>query len=73
MMIMKCGINFVNFSDLGMQHSSKICFVKFYDAASIGVAQHLTNTVFVDRALIVIPYMGGIIKMRMYYWGFAGL
>lgn len=42
-----------------MQHTSKICFVKFRDTACVGVAQHLTNTVFVDRALIVIPYTDG--------------
>ena len=41
------------------QTTSKICFVKFYDAANVGVAQHLTNTVFIDRALIIIPYTDG--------------
>jgi len=45
--------------DLGMTVSSKICFVKFYDSASVGVSQHLTNTVFIDRALVVIPCMEG--------------
>uniref|UniRef100_A0A8C4XZ19 Uncharacterized protein n=1 Tax=Gopherus evgoodei TaxID=1825980 RepID=A0A8C4XZ19_9SAUR len=28
----------------------------FHDPDSAVVAQHLTNTVFVDRALIVVPY-----------------
>ena len=42
-----------------MQITSRICFVKFYDGTHVGVAQHLTNTVFIDRALIVIPYMDG--------------
>uniref|UniRef100_A0A7M4F203 Serine and arginine rich splicing factor 11 n=1 Tax=Crocodylus porosus TaxID=8502 RepID=A0A7M4F203_CROPO len=36
--------------------SSRVCFVKFHDPDSAVVAQHLTNTVFVDRALIVVPY-----------------
>uniref|UniRef100_A0A2K6UD97 Splicing regulatory glutamic acid and lysine rich protein 1 n=1 Tax=Saimiri boliviensis boliviensis TaxID=39432 RepID=A0A2K6UD97_SAIBB len=35
--------------------SSKVCYVKFRDPSSVGVAQHLTNTVFIDRALIVVP------------------
>ncbi|KAM4721784.1 serine/arginine-rich splicing factor 11 isoform 2-T2 [Rhinophrynus dorsalis] len=41
--------------------TSRVCFVKFQDPDSAVVAQHLTNTVFVDRALIVIPYAEGII------------
>ncbi|KAM8929918.1 serine/arginine-rich splicing factor 11 isoform 2-T2 [Pelodytes ibericus] len=41
--------------------TSRVCFVKFQDADSAVVAQHLTNTVFVDRALIVVPYAEGII------------
>jgi len=36
----------------------RICFIKFADAASVAVAQHISNTVFIDRALIVSPYMG---------------
>uniref|UniRef100_A0A8C3IDK6 RRM domain-containing protein n=1 Tax=Chrysemys picta bellii TaxID=8478 RepID=A0A8C3IDK6_CHRPI len=39
--------------------SSRVCFVKFHDPDSAVVAQHLTNTVFVDRALIVVPYAEG--------------
>ncbi|XP_040833560.1 splicing regulatory glutamine/lysine-rich protein 1 isoform X3 [Ochotona curzoniae] len=39
--------------------SSKVCYVKFRDPASVGVAQHLTNTVFIDRALIVVPCAEG--------------
>ncbi|CAL8078326.1 unnamed protein product [Orchesella dallaii] len=45
--------------DIGLQLQSKICFVKFYDTTSVGSAQHLTNTVFIDRVLIVIPYLDG--------------
>ncbi|XP_030049068.1 LOW QUALITY PROTEIN: splicing regulatory glutamine/lysine-rich protein 1 [Microcaecilia unicolor] len=39
--------------------SSKVCYVKFRDPSSVGVAQHLTNTVFIDRALIVVPCAEG--------------
>ncbi|KAB0392359.1 hypothetical protein E2I00_006005 [Balaenoptera physalus] len=41
--------------------SSRACFVKFHDPDSAVVAQYLTNTVFVDRALIVVPYAEGVI------------
>ncbi|XP_069594367.1 serine/arginine-rich splicing factor 11 isoform X1 [Ranitomeya imitator] len=41
--------------------TSRVCFVKFHDPDCTVVAQHLTNTVFVDRALIVVPYAEGII------------
>ncbi|XP_018608992.1 serine/arginine-rich splicing factor 11-like isoform X3 [Scleropages formosus] len=41
--------------------TSRVCFVKFQEAESVGVAQHLTNTVFVDRALIVVPFAEGVI------------
>uniref|UniRef100_A0A4W3GE37 RRM domain-containing protein n=1 Tax=Callorhinchus milii TaxID=7868 RepID=A0A4W3GE37_CALMI len=40
--------------------TSRVCFVKFHEADSVGVAQHLTNTVFIDRALIVVPYTEGL-------------
>ncbi|KAG9333928.1 hypothetical protein JZ751_009391 [Albula glossodonta] len=36
--------------------TSRVCFVKFHECESVGVSQHLTNTVFVDRALIVVPF-----------------
>jgi len=36
----------------------RICFVKFSEPVSVAVAQHISNTVFIDRALIVAPYMG---------------
>lgn len=34
----------------------KVCFVEFAKPSSVFMAQHLTNTVFIDRALIVLPY-----------------
>lgn len=33
----------------------KLCYIKYESSACCGVAQHLTNTVFIDRALIVVP------------------
>ncbi|KAM9831647.1 uncharacterized protein ACB057_001641 [Neosynchiropus ocellatus] len=41
--------------------TSRVCFVKFHECESVGVSQHLTNTVFVDRALIVVPFAEGVI------------
>ncbi|KTF76803.1 hypothetical protein cypCar_00042439 [Cyprinus carpio] len=40
--------------------TSRVCFVKFHEPESVGVSQHLTNTVFVDRALIVVPFAEGL-------------
>lgn len=40
---------------------SRICYVKYFETSCVAVAQHLTNTVFIDRALIVIPVQGGMI------------
>uniref|UniRef100_A0A3P9IH12 RRM domain-containing protein n=1 Tax=Oryzias latipes TaxID=8090 RepID=A0A3P9IH12_ORYLA len=38
-----------------LNFSSKVCYIKYREPSSVGVAQHLTNTVFIDRALIVVP------------------
>ncbi|XP_055541483.1 probable splicing factor, arginine/serine-rich 7 [Wyeomyia smithii] len=40
---------------------SRICYVKYFESSCVAVAQHLTNTVFIDRALIVIPVQSGMI------------
>ncbi|XP_060768784.1 splicing regulatory glutamine/lysine-rich protein 1 isoform X2 [Neoarius graeffei] len=42
-----------------LSFSSKVCYIKYKDPSSVGVAQHLTNTVFIDRALIVVPCAEG--------------
>lgn len=42
-----------------LSFSSKVCYVKYREPSSVGVAQHLTNTVFIDRALIVVPCAEG--------------
>ncbi|XP_053537535.1 serine/arginine-rich splicing factor 11 isoform X2 [Ictalurus punctatus] len=47
--------------DSTMPVTSRVCFVRFNEQESVGVSQHLTNTVFVDRALIVVPYAEGVI------------
>ncbi|XP_077442367.1 splicing regulatory glutamine/lysine-rich protein 1 [Vanacampus margaritifer] len=42
-----------------LSFSSKVCYVKYRESSSVGVAQHLTNTVLIDRALIVVPCAEG--------------
>ncbi|KAH8279665.1 hypothetical protein KR054_000370 [Drosophila jambulina] len=43
--------------DVSCPVQSRICYVKYTETSSVPVAQHLTNTVFIDRALIVIPVL----------------
>lgn len=45
--------------DVSCPVQSRICYVKFMDSCTVGIAQHMTNTVFIDRALIVIPVQNG--------------
>uniref|UniRef100_A0A336KV94 CSON000260 protein n=1 Tax=Culicoides sonorensis TaxID=179676 RepID=A0A336KV94_CULSO len=45
--------------DVSCPVQSRICYVKYIESHSVPVAQHLTNTVFIDRALIVIPVASG--------------
>lgn len=45
--------------DVAVPVQSRICYVKFHDPVCVGVAQHMTNTVFIDRALIVVPFQSG--------------
>lgn len=45
--------------DVSCPVQSRICYVKFMDSTTVGIAQHMTNTVFIDRALIVIPVQNG--------------
>lgn len=40
---------------------SRVCYVKFFESSCVAVAQHLTNTVYIDRALIVCPVSSGSI------------
>lgn len=34
----------------------KVCFVEYSQHSSVLIAQHLTNTIFIDRALFILPY-----------------
>ena len=45
--------------DVAIPVQSRICFIKYGDRDMVGVAQHLTNVVFIDRALLVMPYLPG--------------
>lgn len=40
---------------------SRICYVKYVESSCVAVAQHMTNTVFIDRALIVCAVPSGYI------------
>jgi len=44
--------------DVSVPVVSRICYVKFAESGSVATAQHMTNTVFIDRALICIPVQG---------------
>lgn len=47
--------------DVSIPVVSRICYVRFSESGSVSIAQHMTNTVFIDRALICIPVSTGII------------
>lgn len=47
--------------DVSLPVHSRICYVKFFESSCVLVAQHLTNTVYIDRALIVCPVSSGLI------------
>jgi len=51
---------------------TKVAFVKFSDPGSVNPAQHLTNTVFIDRALICTCYDEGIIPDENVAMQFSG-
>lgn len=52
--------------DVSCPVQSRICYIKFVDSSTVGIAQHMTNTVFIDRALIVIPISSGDIPDEYY-------
>ena len=41
--------------------TSRVAFVKFNDPKSVGLCQHLNNTVFIDRAIIISPVVSGVV------------
>lgn len=52
--------------DVSCPVQSRICYIKFMESSTVGIAQHMTNTVFIDRALIVIPVQSGDIPDEYY-------
>lgn len=52
--------------DVSCPVQSRICYIKFIESGTVGIAQHMTNTVFIDRALIVIPIPSGDIPDEYY-------
>jgi len=45
--------------DASVTIQARVCFVKFIDEAILPISLHMTNTVFIDRAIIVQPFMNG--------------
>lgn len=46
---------------LATNPQTKVCYAKFKRLDDAAVALHLTNTIFIDRALIVVPVETGIV------------
>ena len=44
--------------DASISITSRTCFVRFADPASVTITLHLNNTVFIDRAIIITPVLG---------------
>ena len=44
--------------DASIAITSRTCFVRFADPASVTITLHLNNTVFIDRAIIITPVLG---------------
>merc|ERR1711935_1039881 len=53
--------------DASINIECRCCFVRFSDPSSVPITQHLNNTVFIDRAVNVIPdeTMGIILSQRV--------
>ena len=45
--------------DASVSVTSRCCFIKFADDSSVAISQHMNNTVFIDRAIIVSLVHGG--------------
>jgi len=45
--------------DASVSIQSRVCFIKFLDEQTLPVSLHMTNTVFIDRAIIVQPFTNG--------------
>lgn len=51
----------------------RICFVKYIDSKDVPVALHLSNTVFIDRALNVSIYCSSMGRIRLYSFTISNL
>jgi len=47
--------------DASINVDSRCCFIRFADSSCVAITQHLNNTVFIDRAVIVTPVIDNII------------
>ena len=47
--------------DASVSVDSRCCFIRFDDPGSVCITQHLNNTVFIDRAIIITPVVDGVI------------
>jgi len=45
--------------DASIQIQSRCCFLKFIESSSLPLSLHMTNTVFIDRAIVVQPFVNG--------------
>lgn len=45
-------------------NQTKVAYARFDSPEHVEIALHLTNTVMVDRALILVPYPDGKLKLR---------
>ncbi len=45
--------------DMGIQVQGRVAFIKFSDPKLVALGQHLSNTVFIDRAMQVTPVQSG--------------
>merc|ERR1711955_78450 len=50
--------------DASVTIQSRCCFLKFLDEGVLPISLHMTNTVFIDRAIIVHPFMITIFPMN---------
>jgi len=45
--------------DASVQIQSRCCFLKFIESSTLPLALHMSNTVFIDRAIVVQPFVNG--------------
>ena len=45
--------------DASVTVQARVCFLKFVEESILPISLHMTNTVFIDRAIIVQPFMNG--------------